>query len=87
MIIGKENKKLSIKQKQVLEAIKYFISEHGFSPTNQELAILLKCSPSTVFEKIVLLEKKGYIKTMPGKSRTISIIKQENSNSYSGFRL
>ena len=33
---------LTIKQKMLLEAIEWFINEYGYSPTNRELANILK---------------------------------------------
>ena len=68
-------KKLSIKQKQVLECVEWFINENGYSPTYREIAKLLNSDIRPVFEKIMVLEEKGYIKTKNGKSRTILIVK------------
>lgn len=67
---------LTIKQKTVLEAIEYFINKNGYSPTNRELSNLLKCSPSAVFKKLLILEQKGYIKTTCGKARSIVVLKR-----------
>ena len=67
--------KLSIKQKQVLEAIQYFINIHNYPPTNREIANILKCDVNTVFKKLMILEDKGYIKTTNGKSRSIVILR------------
>ena len=67
---------LTVKQKQVLEAIDYFKKNNYISPTYREIASLLNCDVSTVFKKVLLLEKKGYIKTINGKSRTIVIVKE-----------
>lgn len=67
--------KLSIKQKQTLEAIEWFIDRKGFSPTFQELAYILDCNICTVFKKIIILEQKGYISTERHKKRTIRILK------------
>lgn len=67
---------LTIKQKIVLEAIEYFINENGYSPTVQELCDLIgNKSKSTVFNKLMQLEEKGYISTKNGKARTIKILK------------
>lgn len=68
-------RKISIKQKKTLEAIEWFISNNGYSPTFQELADILECNISTVFKKVLLLEDKGYISTISGKQRTIRILK------------
>ena len=69
-------KKLSVKQLQILEAIEYFINQNGVSPTYREIATLLNCDVRQVFEKVLLLEQKGYISTINGKARTIKIIKK-----------
>lgn len=70
--------KLTIKQKQVLEAIQYFIHKNGYPPTLKELATLLKCDVNTVFKKMLILEEKGYIKTTNGKARSIKVIRGED---------
>ncbi len=67
---------LTIKQKMLLEAIEWFINKNGYSPTNRELANLLRCDVNTVFKKLLILEDKGYIKTKNGQARTIQIVKK-----------
>lgn len=67
---------LTIKQKMVLEAIEWYIKKYGYSPTNRELANLLRCDVNTVFKKLLILEDKGYIKTKNGQARTIQIVKK-----------
>lgn len=67
---------LTIKQKMLLEAIEWFINEYGYSPTVRELANILKSDVRPVFEKLLILEDKGYIKTKNGRARTIQIIKK-----------
>lgn len=69
---------LTIKQKQLLEAIEYFINKNGYPPTNRELATLLKCDVNTVFKKLLILEEKGYIKTTPSRARSIKILRGED---------
>lgn len=67
---------LTIKQKILLEAIEWFINEHGYSPTIKELSKLTKNkSVSTVFTKLMELERKGYISTENGKARTIKVLR------------
>ena len=48
---------LTVKQKMLLEAIEWFINEYGYSPTNRELANILKCDVNTVFKKLLILEQ------------------------------
>lgn len=71
------HKKLSIKQKQVLECIEWFIDEYGYSPTYREIASLLnKRSVKGVFNTIFLLEQKGYIETKQSIARSIKVIRR-----------
>ncbi|MBS7020381.1 MAG: LexA repressor [Firmicutes bacterium] len=66
---------LTVKQKMLLEAIEHFINENGYSPTNRELAKLLNWNTRQVFDKLMILEEKGYIKTENSKARTIKVLK------------
>lgn len=68
-------KKLTIKQKMVLEYISWFINENGYSPTIQEIqkAMNFKYYYSA-FSIVSYLEDKGYISTVYGKSRTIKVL-------------
>lgn len=68
-------KRLSIKQLQVLECIEWFIKENGYPPTQRELADLLNCDKNTVFNKLLILEERGYIKTTIGKARSIKVLR------------
>lgn len=71
---------LTIKQKILLECIEWFIKENGYSPTYRELSDLLKCDVRPIFEKCIILEKKGYITTTNGKSRTIRVLRSMESD-------
>lgn len=68
-------KKLTIKQKMTLESIEWFISENKYSPTFREISKMLNKDVSTVFDSVMQLEKKGYVKTCYGKSRSIVVLK------------
>lgn len=68
-------KRVSIKQKIVLEVIEDFIAKNGMSPTIREIADILEQSTHAVFEKLQGLEKFGYIKTHNGKARSIVVLK------------
>ena len=67
--------KLTTKQKIVLEAIEWFIKEHGVSPTIREIAKLTNTTSHPAHEKVIRLEEKGVISTMNGKARTIKVLK------------
>lgn len=64
-----------MKQKILLDAIEYFINENNYSPTNQELADMLEQTRHAVHDKLIQLETKGYISTVPNKARTIKILR------------
>ena len=68
-------KPLSEKQQQVLDYIKNAILNKGYPPAVREIceAVGLK-STSSVHSHLETLEKRGYIKRDPAKSRTIEIL-------------
>ena len=58
----------------VLDFIRGYIREHGYSPTLREIAVALGIkTPRGVKAHLISLEKKGYITLEPGKARSISI--------------
>ena len=66
--------KLTQNQQVILDAITQFISENGYSPVMRELCEMTgKKSPATVFNTVCILEQKGYVKTTPGKNRSIRL--------------
>lgn len=69
--------RLTLRQKQVLNAIARFIRTHRLPPTMKELGILLGVSPPSVFQHVQALEKKGFIKRQPLKSRAMRLTKTE----------
>jgi len=68
-------KKLTSRQRQVYEFIKDSIKEKGYPPSVREIgrALGLKSS-STVHGHLQRLERKGYIRRDPARSRAIEII-------------
>lgn len=66
---------LTLKQKMTLEAIEWFINEYGYSPTCRELSRLLKRDIHSIFNNLMVLEEKGYIKTNNSKARSIKVLK------------
>lgn len=70
---------LTTKQKELLQAIEWFINENGYSPTVRELGKMLgNSSPGTIQSKLFELERKKYISTVPGKFRTIKVLRSCN---------
>ena len=69
-MVNKIQRKLTDRQRRVLEAIESFILEHGYSPTIRQLGKLVGiASPSAVFKHILSLERKGYLKRKRGEMR------------------
>lgn len=63
------------KQKEVLDFIKKYSSEHGFPPAIREIgAGLGLSSPATVHSHVKKLEEAGCIRTSSNKFRTIELL-------------
>lgn len=66
---------LTAKQKEVMNAIKRYYSNYGYSPTIRELCSLTKTkSSSTIHAHLKNLEEKQYISMQESKPRTIMIL-------------
>lgn len=71
-------KELTKKQDFILNCIKEFINENGYSPSIREICeIASLSSPATVYTHLIQLRKKGYINYVDGKMRTIRILEVE----------
>lgn len=69
-MVNKIGKKLTERQKKVLNTIESFLLEHGYSPTIRQLGKLLGIiHPSAVFKHILSLERKGYLRRVEGELR------------------
>lgn len=67
---------LTLKQKMTLEAIEWFIDKNGYPPTCREISKLLNRDIRSIFNNLMILEEKGYIKTTNGKARSIKVIQK-----------
>ncbi len=68
-------KKMSEKQAEILAYIKNEILRKGFPPSVREICVAVHLkSTSSVHAHLGALEKKGYIRRDPTKSRTIEIL-------------
>ena len=57
-------------QQATLDFIRAFIRENGMAPTTQEIASGMGWrSPNNAHEKLVALQKKGYLTMKPGTNR------------------
>lgn len=71
--------KLTARQQQVLDLIRSALEETGFPPTRAEIAKELGFrSPNAAEEHLKALARKGAIEMMPGASRGIRIIEEQD---------
>ena len=76
-----EKKALTKRQNDILNYIKSFIKENGYSPSIRELCKgLSMSSTASVYDQLKKIEEKGYIKKSKVKFRSIEIIDEENTN-------
>jgi repressor LexA len=67
---------LTPKQLRVLTFIRDFSKARGYAPTMQELANEFGVSKVTVFEHIGALQKKGYLKRVRHRARSLQLSEQ-----------
>lgn len=67
-------KKLTERQKQVLDFISHFIESHGYPPSMREIAANFEISVKAVFDHVKALEKKDKIRCDFNRSRAIELI-------------
>lgn len=67
--------KLTNRQEEILQAIKKFIAEKGFTPTVREIGAMVDLSsPATSHFHLNKLEEKGYIRRNKAKNRAIELL-------------
>lgn len=68
-------KDLTVKQNEILDCIKKYISDHGYPPTVREICKIKNySSPSTVQKYIDVLIEKSFIKKDKIKNRSIELL-------------
>ncbi len=66
---------LTPRQAQVLEFINDYLGEHGYPPTVREVAANFGFrSPRAAHDHMKALQKKGFLRSTPGKPRTLEIL-------------
>ena len=72
---------LTAKQKELFDFLKEFFLEKGFPPTLREMASHFGLKgPRGPQKTLNILERKGYIRKIPGESRAIEILGFSSSN-------
>ena len=70
---------LTERQRKVLLAVEAFMHENLYPPTRAELAeVLGLASHNGPHEHLVALEKKGYVKLIPGTARGIQVLRSSS---------
>lgn len=71
--------KLTARQQQVLDFIRSSLEDTGFPPTRAEIAVELGFkSPNAAEEHLKALARKGAIEIIPGASRGLRIVEEQN---------
>ena len=68
--------RLTPKQMRILMLIRDYQRKHGYSPTMQELADVLGVTKVTVFEHVTGLEKKGLLRRLKHRARSLELTAQ-----------
>lgn len=71
---------LTEKQLAVLNFIRDFIHDKGFSPTLEEMSQFFGVSKITVYEHVKALEEKGAVSKSPNKKRSIELVETEETS-------
>jgi repressor LexA len=70
-------KEITKRQKEVLDYIKTYISEHKFPPTIREISEFFSISVKGAYDHVKALERKEYIRCDTNRSRSIEVLDPE----------
>jgi len=65
---------LTARQREVLDFIRAFMRQASYPPTVREIGAHFGFVPRSVFDHLKALERKGYIRREPSKSRSLQIL-------------
>jgi len=68
-------KELTYKQIELLRIIRAYVELNKKPPSFQEIGEKLNITKTAAASAIGFIKKKGYVKTTPGKNRSLEIIK------------
>jgi SOS-response transcriptional repressor LexA len=66
---------LTVRQWELFLHIKSFAHTFGYSPSQRQLAALMRCNHRAVQEILDCLERKGYIERIKGVGRGLQVLK------------
>jgi repressor LexA len=79
---------LTSRQREILDYLRRMLSEKAYPPTVREIGLAIGLSSSsTVQNHLNTLERKGYIKRDPAKSRAIEMVDRKNDRRDRGGRV
>jgi repressor LexA len=82
-----KRKDLTSTQENVLNFLRNFLQEKGFPPTLREIALHFGLrGPKAPQKTLQVLEKKGYLRRIPGGSRAIEILKKVDGRRARSFQ-
>ena len=76
---------LTAPQQRLLKVIEAHIAQHGMSPTLREMADELEQGVASIFKLLQRLERNGYVSRLPGKSRSLTILRSGNEAQLAGL--
>lgn len=76
---------LTASQERLLNAIEEHIRQHGMSPTLREMADKLDQGVASIFKMVQRLERNGYIGRLPGKSRSLTVLRSGGNSPIMGL--
>jgi repressor LexA len=71
---------LTARQQEVLEFIRHFMTHAGYPPTVREIGAHFGFVPRSVFDHLKALERKGYLRRIASKSRSLQILDQPGAS-------
>lgn len=71
---NEQRRPLTLKQKNVYDALVDGVRARGFQPSMEEIGKLLGCKATNVRAHLGAIEKKKYIRITPGGMRAIEIL-------------
>ena len=74
-------KELTVRQRQILNFIQRKQDSEGFTPTFREIAAHFRFgSPNAALEHVEAIRGKGFLKSVPGRARTLQVIDQNRTS-------
>ncbi len=72
------DRRLTKRQREVLDFIARFLAENDVSPSIQEIGQAIGTSATAALAHVVALEKKGYIRRNPHEWRSLELVQSES---------